>query len=262
MVDIKRMKQVLHYGNLHAKQIAKENELNRMKIFFDIVHCFCQYRMWSNQYLKEKFWQLSKEERHKIGEQYLEEGEKRDEWMKGFLETHKFLAKWTSRRWCFSLKKRAKRSKAYQKFYRMGENCFVDHNVEILRQHYLFGTIKIGNNVTFAKNVCIDYSGNVIIGDSVDIMDGVHIITHDHGFQHKAVAHNKCKNMLTAGELKIEYGAAIGSKAVIMPSCHYIGKFARVGAGAVVTRDVPDYAVVLGVPAKVTRYLETEIDEN
>lgn len=153
---------------------------------------------------------------------------------------------------------RNKRNEAYTKQYHMGKNCFVGHNVEISRQHYLMGTIKIGNNVAFAKNVCIDYSGNVIIGNSVDIMDGVHIITHDHEFQHKAVAHNKCKNV-TAGELKIEYGAAIGSKAVIMPTCHYIGKFARVGAGAVVTRDVPDYAVVLGVPAKVTRYLETTL---
>lgn len=48
----------------------------------------------------------------------------------------------------------------------------------------------------------------------------------------------------------------IGSRAIILASCHYIGKHARVGAGAVVTHDVPDYAVVAGVPAKVIRMME------
>lgn len=136
----------------------------------------------------------------------------------------------------------------------MGKNCFVEHEVEITRQHYLEGRISVGDNVTFAKHVNIDYSGELIIGDCVMIMDGVHIITHDHEFQHEAISHTT-PNKVTGVRLEIGTGAAIGSKAIILPSCHYIGKFARIGAGAVVTRDIPDYAVAVGVPAKVIRYL-------
>lgn len=44
-----------------------------------------------------------------------------------------------------------------------------------------------------------------------------------------------------------------------MPTCHYIGKFARIGAGAVVTKDIPDYAIAVGVPARVIRFQDKEM---
>ncbi len=252
---MKRFRQVIHYGKIHAKEIADKNGLRWLPIFIDILYCYKKYNMWSNQYLKEKFWDIPKSDRNKIGQIYYENGKRRDEWTKGFLKTHSFLYKWASRKWCCSLNKRNKRTQAYIRYYNMGQQCFVDHNVELQSQHHLDGSINVGNHVTFAKHVCIDYSGGVVIEDGVDIMDGVHIITHDHKFQHSAIAHHKSSNV-TACPLKICTGAAIGSKAIIMPSCNYIGKYARVGAGAVVTKDVPDYAVVLGVPAQVKRYLE------
>ena len=56
--------------------------------------------------------------------------------------------------------------------------------------------------------------------------------------------------------LTIEEGAVIGSRAIILATCHYIGKYARIGAGAVVTKDVPDYAIAVGIPAKVVRIQE------
>ncbi len=46
----------------------------------------------------------------------------------------------------------------------------------------------------------------------------------------------------------------IGSRAVILPGCKRIGHGAIVGAGAVVTKDIPDYAIVGGNPAKVLKY--------
>ena len=52
-------------------------------------------------------------------------------------------------------------------------------------------------------------------------------------------------------------GASIGSNATIMGGVT-VGKWALVGAGAVVTRDVPDYAIVAGVPAKVTGDTRTD----
>lgn len=53
----------------------------------------------------------------------------------------------------------------------------------------------------------------------------------------------------------IEEGAVIGSRAIILNSCNYIGKNARVGAGAVVTKDVPDNAIVVGVPAHIVKIM-------
>ncbi|MOA39424.1 dTDP-3-amino-3,6-dideoxy-alpha-D-galactopyranose 3-N-acetyltransferase [compost metagenome] len=52
-------------------------------------------------------------------------------------------------------------------------------------------------------------------------------------------------------------GASVGANATLLPGIT-IGKYAMVGAGAVVTKDVPDYAVVAGNPAKIIRYIEME----
>lgn len=55
-------------------------------------------------------------------------------------------------------------------------------------------------------------------------------------------------------ELVIEHDAWIGERAIITPGCSRIGLGAVVGAGAVVTRDVPDFAIVVGNPARLIRY--------
>jgi UDP-2-acetamido-3-amino-2,3-dideoxy-glucuronate N-acetyltransferase len=57
----------------------------------------------------------------------------------------------------------------------------------------------------------------------------------------------------------VKRGASIGGNATILPGL-IIGEFAMVGAGAVVTKDVPPYALVVGNPAKVVRYLNEKTD--
>lgn len=144
------------------------------------------------------------------------------------------------------------RIKAYQKHFNIGKNPIIEDNVLLSRTHGLSGTIKIGNNVLLAKNVFIDYSGYVEIKDNVQLTNGVIIETHHHAFHSDF---NQSRDIITQSNLLIEEGAVIGSRAIILSSCNYIGKHARVGAGAVVTKDVPDYAVVVGVPAKIVRML-------
>lgn len=204
--------------------------------------------MWSNQYVKEKMYSLSDADRVTIGNHYKEIGRIRDEWQSDFRRNRQFLIKYSDFKY-EHFSKRDKRTKAYTKFFNTGSNLLVESNVNISRQHYLNGTISIGNNVLLAKNVFIDYSGKVIIEDNVRLTNGVIIETHHHPFHSNYKdSHNAIPTDLTIAE-----GAVVGSRAIILSSCHYIGRYSRIGAGAVVTHDVPDYAIVGGVPAKIIR---------
>lgn len=250
-MNIKRLQQVLKYGWLHAGEIAEAEKTfyKQYKIFFDILYCFRHYKMWSNEYKKEKFYLLSSAERETLGQKYKEQGIKRDYWQKDFMENRKFLVKYTNIKYELS-HLREVRNRVYAKRFNAGKNLMVEHDVNISRQHYLDGNIQIGDNVLLAKHVFIDYSGNVIIKDNVQLTNGVIIESHHHAFHSD---YNKSRQEIFPTEITIEEGAVIGSRAIILSSCHYIGKHARIGAGAVVTRDVPDYTVVGGVPAKVIR---------
>lgn len=252
-MNYKRYKQVIKYSIIDSKKIKdqKLSNKNSFFLFFDMLSCFIKYKMWTNQYVKENFYEKSKSEKKTIGKIYLEQGVVRDKWQKDFILNRKFLNKYSSKRYEKSYL-RDKRNKAYAKKYNMGNNCLVEYNVELSRQHYLNGTIIIGNNVLLAKHVFIDYSGNVEIKDNVQLTNGCIIESHHHLFHSD---YKVSRNEIIPSNLIIEEGAIIGSRAVVLDSCNYIGKHSRVAAGAVVTKDVPDYSVVGGVPAKLIRLM-------
>lgn len=251
-----RIKQVVKYGWQHACQISNEyfSGKKRLSIFLDILKCYNRYGMWSNQYLKERFWTLDAGERSQIGNSYSQANQKREEWVKDFYDNRKFLAKWSKYDIETSAAKRGKRNDAYRKRYNMGEGSIVEYGVEFSRQHHLPGTIKIGRHVLFAKHVFIDYSGEVIIDDNVKIAAGVSIESHHRDLE----AYQKGKDVNIPNQLHICEGAYIGTHAIILDSCNYIGKHTRIGAGAVVVKDIPDYSVAVGVPAKVVKTLDKE----
>ena len=248
-----RLSQVLKYGWKHAGVMATKHQKNHIQIFIDMLYCYNHYKLWTNQYVKENFCTLNSEQRNQIGNKYLEEGTKRDAWQKEYMETKYFLAKWTSRKWD-PMDRVIKRNKAYTERFNAGPGLFVESNVELSRQHYLWGTIKIGKNVLLAKNVFIDYTGHVTLEDNVKLANGVIIESHHRDLE----AYEKGLDVNIQSSILIREGAYIGSRAIILSSCHYIGKNARIGAGAVVTKDVPDYALVAGVPAKVIKMLNEE----
>lgn len=250
-----RLSQVLKYGWQHSGEMAaKHNEraFVRARIFVDIIHCFYKYKMWSNQYLKEDFWYLNEEDRSLVGHKYLEAGKIRDEWQKRFQSDKKLYAKFGSAKYEVGIKRRAQRTEAYKKQYNAGTGFFVENDVQLCQQHYLNGSISIGDHVLFAKHVFIDYSGVVIIKNNVKIAAGVTIESHHRDLE----AYNNGKDINIGTKLVIEEGAYIGTHAIILDSCNYIGKYARIGAGAVVVKDIPDYSVAVGVPAKVVRTME------
>lgn len=111
-----------------------------------------------------------------------------------------------------------------------------------------------GNRVKFGKGVFINHSaifsasGGIEIDDGVSIAPACRIATINHDF-------NERHSIYTYGKVHIKANAWIGMNVTICPGVT-IGKNAVVGAGAVVTKDVPDNAVVAGVPAKVIKMLD------
>ncbi len=111
-----------------------------------------------------------------------------------------------------------------------------------------------GNRVKFGKGVFINHSAILTASGGIEFEDGsmaapglrIATINHDMNERHA---------IYTYGKVTVRKNAWIGMNVTICPGVT-IGKYAVVAAGAVVTKDVPDYAVVGGVPARVIRMLD------
>ena len=118
---------------------------------------------------------------------------------------------------------------------------------------------RIGANCSFGQNVNV--GSNVTIGNGVKVQNNVSIFEgveiEDHVFCGPSMTFT---NVLTPrahyptgvenyGRTLVKVGASLGAKSVVVCG-NRVGQHAMVGAGAVVTKDVPDYALVLGVPAQ------------
>ena len=134
----------------------------------------------------------------------------------------------------------------------LGEGCRVWHFVHIS------AGARIGARCSFGQNV---YVGNdVVIGDNVKIQNNVSVYDavtlEDDVFCGPSMVFTNVYNPRSAVTRKDEYrrtlvrrGATLGANCTIVCGTT-IGQYAFVGAGAVVQRDVPDFALVVGVPAR------------
>ena len=113
-----------------------------------------------------------------------------------------------------------------------------------------------GNRVKFGKGVFINHSailsasGGIEFEDGVMAAPGLRIATINHDMYDRHITY-------TYGKVTVKKNAWLGLNVTICPGVT-IGKYAVVAAGAVVTKDVPDYAVGGGVPAKVIKMLDPE----
>ncbi|ULQ56243.1 N-acetyltransferase [Flavihumibacter rivuli] len=131
--------------------------------------------------------------------------------------------------------------------------------------HLMPGAV-VGSNCTIGQNVYID--NNVIIGNGVKVQNNVSLYNSvslaDEVFIGPSVVFTNVINPRAFIERKQEFrptlvgrGASIGANATIICGVS-IGEYAMVGAGAVVTRDVPPYALVMGNPARVVGKVDRE----
>lgn len=156
-----------------------------------------------------------------------------------------------------------------EKSYFVHESSYIDEPCQIGKgtkiwhfSHIMKDTI-IGQNCNIGQNVVI--SPNVIIGNNVKIQNNVSVYTgvvcEDDVFLGPSCVFTNVINPRSFIERKAEYkkttiksGATIGANATIICG-HQIGRYAFVGAGSVVTKDVPEYALVVGNPARVVGYV-------
>lgn len=107
--------------------------------------------------------------------------------------------------------------------------------------------IKIGNNVSIMFNCVMMGAGGITIDDDVAIAANAQLLSNGHDFHDRMI--------LTCKPIHICQNAWLGAGATIMPGVT-VGKNAIVAAGAIVTKDVPDNAVVAGIPAKVIKMID------
>lgn len=109
------------------------------------------------------------------------------------------------------------------------------------------GKLRIGLNAKIKPSVTIDLSADVTIGHFAEVREEVMIFTHNHKWGHsRGLRHNIERIERTS--LTIGRDAFIGARAILI-GVNRIGEGAVIGAGAVVTKDVPDFEIWAGNPA-------------
>ncbi|AZJ35047.1 acetyltransferase [Tenacibaculum singaporense] len=115
----------------------------------------------------------------------------------------------------------------------ISETASIDEGTVIMAGAVINAEAKIGKHCIINTNCNIDHDCN--IKDYVHISPGVTV----------------------TGGVEVEIGAHIGAGAVLIPNIR-IGKWSTIGAGTVVIKDVPDFAVVVGNPGKIIKYRKEE----
>lgn len=140
----------------------------------------------------------------------------------------------------------------------LDDGCKIGTGTKIWHFCHVMPNCKVGNDCNIGQNVFLD--NNVTIGNGVKIQNNVSVynsvIIEDYCFLGPSMVFTNVVNPRAHIERKHEYkttligrGASIGANATIVCG-NRVGQYAFIGAGAVVTKEVPDYALVIGNPAR------------
>lgn len=143
------------------------------------------------------------------------------------------------------------------------ENCEIGEGTKIWHFCHIMSNCKIGKNCNFGQNVVV--SPKVVLGNNVRVQNNVSIyegvICEDDVFLGPSMVLTNVINPRSAVSRKHEFrttlikkGASVGANATIVCG-NQIGAYAFIGAGAVVTKDVPDYALIVGNPGRQSGWM-------
>lgn len=138
------------------------------------------------------------------------------------------------------------------------EGCTIGNGTKIWHFSHIMSNCTIGECCNIGQNVVV--SPDVILGRNVKVQNNVSIYTgvicEDDVFLGPSMVFTNVINPRSAVSRKDSYrrtlvmqGASIGANATVVCG-HNIGRYALIGAGAVVTKNIPDYALVVGNPAR------------
>jgi len=126
--------------------------------------------------------------------------------------------------------------------FAVSRNCFISG----------LGNISVGDNITIQFGTVINGSGGLVIENNVLLAHGVKIYTENHIYE------NRNLDIVSQGAERknvfIGRGSWICANVIILPGVS-IGRHSVAAAGSVVTKNVPDYSVVAGVPAKIIKMI-------
>lgn len=126
------------------------------------------------------------------------------------------------------------------------ENVVIGHNCNICAHTFIENNVSIGNNVTIKSGV--------FLWDGIKIDDNV-FIGPNASFTNDLYPRSKKKSEIVYTSIK--NGASLGANCSILAGLT-IGKYSMIGMGAVITKDVPDFALIYGNPGKIKGW----VDEN
>jgi UDP-2-acetamido-3-amino-2,3-dideoxy-glucuronate N-acetyltransferase len=143
------------------------------------------------------------------------------------------------------------------------DGCQIGEGTKIWHFSHVMPGARIGRGCNIGQNVLI--ASDVVVGDNVKIQNNVSVYTgvtlEDDVFCGPSMVFTNVVNPRSEIPRKDEYrptlvrrGATLGANSTILCG-HTIGRYAFVAAGAVVTSDVPDYALMVGSPARVTGWV-------
>ena len=130
----------------------------------------------------------------------------------------------------------------------LGDNIYVGHNA-ILKGYYK-NSMRVGDNTWIGQNCYFHSAGGIEIGKNVGIGPNVKILTSFHKEEGRETP--ILFSELEFQKVVIEDDADIGIGTIILPGVR-VGKGVQIGAGSIITKDMPDFAVAFGAPAKVIR---------
>lgn len=149
-----------------------------------------------------------------------------------------------------------------EEYISIGEECYIGRHVQLtasdsFQDQSFSPKIIIGDNCSIGDYSHVTAINEIRLGNNVRMGKNILITDNAHGasdWNLMETAPNK-RPLYSKGPVIIDDNVWIGAKSSIMPGVH-IGKCAIVGAGSVVTKDVPPYAIVGGNPAKILKMIE------